>query len=114
MSVRTSTNSRTEGSGTARDARGGAVDIVVTLMGEPGVRIAIRTYGGLEEAALNALEVRARQAGFQVEPRQPLTGATLGDLLRQILANLSGLEESAVPEPSVRELVEALTLKALA
>ena len=91
-----------------------ADDMIVTLMSEPATTVVIRTYGGLEEAALNAFDARARQAGFQVQPRQPLTGTALGDILRQILANLSGLEESAVPELSVKELVEALTLRALA
>lgn len=91
-----------------------AVDIVVTLMGEPGTRISVRTYGGLEEAALNALETQARRAGFQVEPRQPLTGTTLGDLLRQILANLSGLEESAISDAQLGEVVNAFTLRTAA
>lgn len=89
-------------------------DIIVSLMSETKATVVIRTYGGPEEAALDAFEAQARRAGFQVEPRQPLTGTTLEELLRQILANLSGLEPSAVPDFSVRELVEALTLKALA
>ena len=83
-------------------------DLLISLMSETRA-VSIQGYGQPEDAALDAFEKAAQDLGFPVQKRIPLQSQVFRDLLRQIIANLLGLQAEVIEEQDLIDLENALS-----
>ncbi|MCM8812300.1 MAG: hypothetical protein NC910_04550 [Candidatus Omnitrophica bacterium] len=86
-------------------------DLLIGWMSR-GFSVTIQEYGAESDTTLNLFKQKAEFLRFTLLERRPLEGQSFRSILRQLVANLAGVEPSVIPESELLEVEQALAVMA--